>query len=222
VSLGLGGGPREVVGVVADVKNGGLWDEREASMYTPFSQNPLPSLLVVIRTRGDPGRLTGALRAAIRRIDPDQAVDVVKTLTDVVDTTLAAPRIATTVFAGFATFAVLLAGCGLFSVMAYSVAQRRREIGIRMALGARSTNVRGLVVVQALKLGTVGLVFGLAGAFAAGRLLDGKLLFGGVTSTDPVTFAGVCLTLFAVLILAAYLPARRATSVNPAVVLRGE
>jgi ABC-type antimicrobial peptide transport system permease subunit len=222
VSLGLGGGPREVVGVAADVKNGGLWDEPEASMYTPFSQNPLPSLLVVIRTSGDPSRLSGSLRTAIRRIDPDQAVDVVKTLTDVVDTTLAAPRIATTVFAGFATFAVLLAGCGLFSVMAYSVAQRRREIGIRMALGARSTNVRGLVVAQAIKLGTVGLVFGLAGAFAAGRVLDGTLLFGGVTSADPVTFAGVCLTLFVVLVLAAYLPVRRATSVNPAVVLRGE
>jgi putative ABC transport system permease protein len=222
VSLGLGGGPREVVGVVADVKNGGLWDEREASMYTPFSQNPLPSLVVVIRTSGDPSRLSGPLRDAIRRIDADQAVDVIKTLTEIRDTGLAAPRMATTVFAAFAAFTVLLAGCGLFSVMAYSVAQRRREIGIRMALGARFTNVRSLVVVQAIKLGAVGLAFGLAGAFAAGRLLEGRLLFGGITSTDPVTLAAVCLTLFTVLVLAAYLPARRATSVNPAAVLRAE
>ena len=221
LTIGLGSGRREIVGVVADVKNAGLWDEREPAMYTPFPQTPaLPFLSVVIRTTGDPARLAGLLRTEMNRFDPELPVDV-KTLTEYVTNTIAAPRIATTLFASFSMFAVLLAGCGLFSVMAYSVAQRRREIGIRMALGAQSTDVRSLVVVQAVRLGTVGLLLGLAGALAAGRLLE-ALLFGGVTSTDPVTFAGVCLTLLAVLILAAYLPVRRATSVNPAMVLRAE
>jgi putative ABC transport system permease protein len=221
LTLGFGGGPREIVGVVADVKTRGLWDEREASMYAPFPQMPWPFMSVVIRGTGDPMRLAGSLRTEVRRVDPDQPVDI-KTMTEYVSNTIAAPRAATTVFAGFATFAVLLAGCGLFSVMAYSVAQRRREIGIRMALGAQSADVRSLVVAQAVKLGAVGLVFGLAGALAAGRVLEGKLLFGGVTGRDPVTLAGVCLTLFSVLVLAAYLPARRATGVSPAVVLRAE
>jgi ABC-type antimicrobial peptide transport system permease subunit len=117
-------------------------------------------------------------------------------------------------------FALLLAGFGLFSVMAYSVAQRRREIGIRMALGAQASDVRALVVTQAVRLGVAGLLVGLVGAIAATRVLD-SLLF-GVTATDPLTFTAVCATLFTVLLLAAYLPARRATRVDPMIALRTE
>ena len=118
----------------------------------------------------------------------------------------------------FAVIALLMAGLGLFSVMAYSVAQRSREIGIRMALGAQAADVRTLVVSQALRMGLIGLGAGLAGAVAVTRVL-GSLLF-GVSANDPMTFAGVCVILLGVVLVAAYLPARRATRVDPMVALR--
>jgi putative ABC transport system permease protein len=144
----------------------------------------------------------------------------VKAVTEYVAKSVATPRFTATLIGSFATLALLLAGFGLFSVMAYSVAQRRREIGIRMALGAQAGDVRSLVVSQAMGVGGIGLAVGLVGAIAATRVLD-SLLF-GVTATDPLTFGGVCATLLAVLVLAAYLPARRATRVDPMIALRTE
>jgi putative ABC transport system permease protein len=189
-------------------------------MYTPFPQTPWPFLSIAVRTRGDAAALGGPLRAAIVKLDPDQPVAEVRTVTEYVAGMLTIPRFLTTMVGGFATFSLVLAGCGLFSVMAYSVAQNRREIGIRMALGAQPADVRRVVIVQAARLGALGLVLGFAGAFAAGRQL-GELA-AGITATDPLTYAGVCATLLTALVAAAYLPARRATRVNPVAALRAE
>ena len=143
-----------------------------------------------------------------------------RTIDEYLAQSVATPRFNATLIAGFAALALFLAGCGLYGVMSYAVAQRSREIGIRMALGAQPGDVRGMVVAQALKMGLAGLSVGLAGALAATRLLD-NLLF-GVGPSDPATFATVCGMLLGVVLVAAYLPARRATRVDPMVALRAE
>ncbi len=212
-------GPREIVGVVAGVKNGNLADAAAPQMYTPFDQTPWPFLAAVVRTTAAPESVSASMRAMLARLDPMQAGDL-KTLEEYAARSVATPRFTALLVGGFAVFAMLLAGFGLFSVMAYSVTQRRREFGIRMALGAQPADVLGLVVGQAVRTGAIGIVVGLAAAFAATRVLSG-LLF-GVGASDPATFAGVSATLAAVLLIAAYLPARRATRVDPMSALRSE
>ncbi|PYR24673.1 MAG: hypothetical protein DMF98_14640 [Acidobacteria bacterium] len=211
-------GAREIVGIVGDVKNVQLAENTHPALYTAFEQAPWPFLAVVARTSGAESALLGSLRTAIVNVDPDQPVGRMQTVTEYVARSIATPRFTATLVGSFATTALLLAGFGLFSVMAYSVAQRRREIGIRVALGAQAGNLRWMVVGQALRLGSVGLGLGLIGAFAAARVLD-SLLF-GVSANDPFTFTGVCAMLLVVLMAAAYLPARRATRVDPIVALR--
>ena len=213
-------GPCDIVGVVADVKQIALAEPAKPAMYTPFPQTPWPFLSMVIRTPSDPAALTGSLRAVLATLDPDRPLGKVQTVTEYVTNSVATPRFTATLVGSFAALALLLAGFGLFSVMAYSVAQRRREIGIRMALGAQAADVRSLVVSQALGLGAIGLGVGLVGAVAAGRVIA-TLLF-GVSPSDPMTIAGVCALLLAVLAAAAYLPARRATRVDPMMALRTE
>ena len=213
-------GPREIVGIVADVKNGSLADAAAPSLYTPFEQTPWPVVGLVVRTNGDSEAVRRSLATALARTAPDLPLEDVLVLSTFVAKTTAAPRFLTTVVSTFASFALLLAGCGLFSVMAYSVAQRRREIGIRMALGAAAADVRALVVGQAVRLGALGLALGLAGALAAGRLLE-TLLF-QVRPVDPVTLIGVSALLGLIVVIAASLPARRAVRVHPAQVLRAD
>jgi len=215
-----GGVSREIVGVVRDVKTRDLAENAGPQLYTPFVQRPWPFLAVVARTTGDPVALSATLRQAVAAVDPDLAAGDVRTIDDYLAQSVATPRFNATLIAGFAGLALFLAGCGLYGVMSYAVAQRSREIGIRMALGAQPGDVRGLVVSQALKMGLAGLMVGLVAAFAATRLL-GSLLF-GVGPSDPATFAAMCTLLLAVVLVAAYLPARRATRVDPMVALRAE
>ena len=213
-------GPREVVGIVATVKRGALSDKPAPQMYTPFEQTPWPIIAAVVRTTAAPEGAASSIRALVTRIDPLQSAVEIKTLEQYVARSVATPRFTAFLVGAFALFALLLAGFGLFSVMAYSVAQRRREIGIRMALGAQAADVRAMVLAQAVRTGIVGLVIGLTGSLAATRILT-TLLY-GVRPHDPATFAGVSVLLLAVIVLAAYLPARRATRVDPMTALRTE
>ena len=212
--------PREIVGIAADVKQISLTDVVPSQMYAPFVQAPWPFLTAVIRTTAAPEAAAGSLRQLLARLDPEQAAGDIRTFDQFLARSIATPRFTAILLGAFASLALLLAGFGLYGVMAYSVAQRSREIGIRMALGAQATDVRSLVVSQAVRLGAAGLAMGLAGALAVTRVLD-SLLF-GVTASDPLTFAAVSAALITVLLLAAYLPARRATRVDPIVALRAD
>jgi putative ABC transport system permease protein len=213
-------GPREIVGIAGDVKQKNLTDAMAPQMYTPFVQAPWPFITVVAKTTAAPETAAGSLRQVLAHLDPEQAAGEFRTFDEYVARSIATPRFTAMLLGTFAGLALLLAGFGLYGVMAYSVAQRGREIGIRMALGARSGDVRSLVVRQALWLGAAGLAIGITGALAVTRVL-GSLLF-GVSPSDPLTFGGVSAALVTVLLLAAYLPARRATRVDPIVALRAD
>ena len=213
-------GPREIVGVVGDVKQGELAESPAPQIYAPFVQTPWPFLTAVVRTSAAPESAVASLRSTLARVDPMLGTSEIKTLDQYLARSIATPRFTALLVSAFATMALALAGFGLFSVMAYSVAQRRREIGIRMALGAQTADVRSLVLTQALRMGIVGLAIGIAGALIATRVME-SLLF-GVTPHDPVTLVGVSGVFLTVLLLAAYLPALRAARVDPMVALRTE
>ena len=213
-------GPRVIVGIVGDVKQTSLADTVSAQMYTPFVQAPWPFVTAVARTTAAPEAAAGSLRQALARLDPEQAAGDIRTLDQYLARSTATPRFTALLIGAFSGLALLLSGFGLYGVMAYSVAQRSREIGIRMALGAQATDVRSLVVKEAVHLGAAGLATGLAGALAVTRVID-SLLF-GVTARDPLTLTAVSAALITVLLLAAYLPARRATRVDPIVALRAD
>jgi len=208
----------EVVGVVADVKGSTLVEPAMGAVYSPFPQTPWPFLSAVVRTAGEAESAGSALRASAPAIDPMLAPPEVKLLTTYVRHATAASRFTALLIGSFAALALLLAALGLYGIMSHHVAQRQREIGIRMALGAQAGDVRSLIAVQALALGAIGIGLGLAGALAATRALR-SLLF-GVGTADPATLAGVCALLAGVVAAAAYLPARRATRVDPMVALR--
>jgi predicted permease len=213
-------GPREIVGIAGDVKQKSLTDAVLPQMYTPFVQTPWPFLTAVAKTSAAPEAAAGSMRQALAHLDPEQAAGEIRTFDQYLARSIATPRFTAILLGTFAALALLLAGFGLYGVMAYSVAQRRREIGIRMALGAQAADVRSLVVSQAMRLGAAGLAMGIAGALAVTRVLD-SLLF-GVSASDPLTFATVSAALITVLVLAAYLPARRATRVDPIIALRAD
>jgi len=213
-------GPREIIGIAGDVKQTSLTAAMSAQMYTPFVQAPWPFLTAVAKTAAAPEAAAGSLRQALAHLDPEQSAGEIRTFDQFLARSIATPRFTAILLAGFAALALMLAGFGLYGVMAYAVVQRSREIGIRMALGAQAADVRSLVVNQAVRLGAAGLAIGIAGALAVTRVLD-SLLF-GVTASDPLTFAAVSAALITVLLLAAYLPARRATRVDPIVALRAD
>ena len=212
---------RLVVGVVGDVKQRGL-DEREpvATLYRPLAQEPTSWLSLVVRTVPPPLGSVGAIESAIREIDPDQPAQDVLTMEDVLGRSLAQRRFNMLLLAAFAGLALILAAAGIYSVLAYSVRRRVREIGIRMALGAQLRDVLRLILVEGMKPALAGMALGLAAAVAFDRVVA-SLLY-GVSATDPTTFAAVSALLGGVALAACVIPAHRATRVQPMAPLREE
>ena len=208
---------REIVGVVGDTKTGSLTGEGGAQIYVPNAQARENFMGLVIRTAGDPAAFATTLRREVQALDKDQPIYNVRTMDDVVMNSLGTRRVSMQLFAVFACAALLLAAIGIYGVMAYSVTQRTQEIGIRMALGAQRWNVLALVIRQGMILTVIGVVVGLAGAFALTRLIA-NLLF-GVAATDPLTFVAIPLLLLFVALVACYLPARRAARLDPTIAL---
>jgi putative ABC transport system permease protein len=211
---------REIVGVVGDVHHRSLRADSGMEAYLPQTQVPLDALSVVVRTDGDPAALAGAVREQVNQIDPQLSIAKMYPLEHYVAASLAEPRLDTVLLGTFAAIALLLTAIGLFGMMAFNVAQRTHEIGIRMALGAQPTDVMRQIVRQAARLALVGLAVGFPAAFVLTRLME-SLLF-GVSATDPPTFVGVALLLAGVSLVAAIVPARRAMRVDPMVALHYE
>ncbi len=213
--------PREIVGVVGTTKHTSLAEDETPEFYIPFSQNPDNYTEIVLRTTG--AELSGAeamIRRAVHEIDGQQFVPEVRPLTRLISRTLAQSRFNTGLLGAFAAVAMLLAAIGIYGVIAYSVAQRTREIGIRMALGAQKHQMLAMILRQSLTMAAIGIGVGVLGAFAATRLL--KALLFGVGTTDLLTYAAVILLLGVAALCAGILPARRAMKVDPVIALRYE
>lgn len=210
----------EVVGVARDGKYRSLGETPHPYIYQPVLQSYDPKMTLVVRTTGEPRSVAMAVREQIRSLDANLPVADVKTLQEQVDLSLFPSRVAAWTLGGFGLLALLLAAIGIYGVVSYSVAQRTREIGVRMALGAKRSDVLRLVLGEGLFVVAIGLGLGLLLAAAATRLLGGFLY--GVGATDPLTFVGVPLVLGFVALVASYIPSRRATRVDPLVALRYE
>jgi putative ABC transport system permease protein len=213
-----------IVGVVGDVRHFGLNQPDEPAVYTPYAQTAQPwkrwQYLVVRSSTQTPASLVEAVKKQVWSVDSQIPVTKVRAMTDVVAASMTPQRFNMTLLGIFAGVALLLACVGIYGVMSYSVAQRTHEIGIRMALGAQTGDVLGMVLGQGMLLILAGVAIGLLGAFALTRVMA-SLLF-GVTATDPLTFVSVALLLVAVSLVSCYLPARRATRVDPMTALRYE
>ena len=212
---------REIVGVVKDVKHRqSLSRDYEPEYYLPHAQMPINSMNLIVRATNDPRSLARSLQHEVQSLDRDIPVFRIKTLEQYLGVAVAQPKFNALLLSLFAGLALLLTAIGLYGVMSYSVIQRAQEIGIRIALGARTGDVLKMVLRQGLKLTAMGLLIGLAAAYALTRYMQ-SLLF-GVKATDPLTFAAISLLLVAVALLACWLPARRATEVDPLEALRTE
>jgi len=212
---------REIVGIAGNVKHRSLRNDDTPEMYLPQTQIPFNIMTLVVRTSvSNPANLTSAIRGELTALDRNIPLTSVRLFDEYVSRSLARPRFNALLLSIFAGTALLLTAIGIYGVMAYSVAQRTNEIGIRIALGAGKNSIFRLVVGQAMVLVAISLVLGLVGAFAATRLLN-SLLF-GVGAADPVTFISIALLVSVVAFLAAWLPARRATRVDPIIALRAE
>jgi len=211
---------REIVGVVGDVKHRGLNLEPRETYYVPQTQIPFTQMAGVVKTTGDPKSLVAAVTKEVAVMDKDLPLFSVKTMDEYLATSVAAPRFNTTLLSIFAAVALVLTVVGLYGVMSYSVAQRTSEIGIRLALGAQTSDVLKMIIKQGINLIVLGLLLGLFGAMALMRVVSG-LLF-GVTTRDPLTFTVVALLLLTIALLACLVPAWRATKVDPMDALRCE
>jgi putative ABC transport system permease protein len=210
----------EIIGVIGNVKHTRLEVEAKPEVYFAATQSPDNFITLVARTSSDPAAMIGALRKQVAAIDPDQPVFEIMTMEQRIAAALAQSRFVMLLLSIFAAVAALLAAIGIYGVMVYVVAQRTREIGIRMALGAQRADMLRMVLRQSLSVVVVGLVIGLAAAFATTRLLA-SLLY-GVGANDLATYASVIFLLGGSAFLASYIPARRAMKVDPMVALRYE
>jgi putative ABC transport system permease protein len=219
--LSIAGRPqRAIVGVVGNVKRQVAAVESEPEMYVPYLQDPVNYLTLVARSDSDPLSLASAARGQVLAVDRDLPVFNVRSMGQVVSDSVSQPRFQALLLGVFAGLALLLAAVGVYGVISYSVSQRAHEIGIRMALGASRRDALKLVMRQGMLIALVGVAVGLTGAFALTRFLE-NLLF-GVSATDAATLAGASLLLISVTLLASYIPARRATKVEPMIALRSE
>jgi putative ABC transport system permease protein len=210
---------REVIGIVKDVRQNDLIAPPKMQMYLNYRQlKNIPANALVVRTSIEPTSLAGSVRNAIWSVNKDQTVADIDTMDHIVAEAVARQRFSMFLLGFFAAVALLLASVGIYGVMSYSVAQRTREIGIRMALGARRADVLQMTIKEGLKLVGAGMLLGLAAAFILTRVMA-TLLY-GISATDPITFVGISLMLLAVAILASYIPALCATKVDPIVALR--
>jgi putative ABC transport system permease protein len=209
-----------IVGVVQDVKSLHPQPETVPEVYQSYWQWPMQTPTLLIRTTGDPGRLAQVVRAETKEVIPNLPAPSIRTMDNLLSETVAQPRLQTGLLSLFAGLALLLAGVGLYGVLAYAVAQRRHEIGVRMALGAQKRDVLSLVLSQGLKLVLAGLALGLIFALVLTRLLT-SLLY-GVKPTDPLTLAAVSFVLVGIALLACWVPARRASRIAPMEALRYE
>jgi putative ABC transport system permease protein len=210
----------QIVGVYRDVINRGVREEVAPEIDVPFWQDPLIFMKVSVRTNSDPAAMTNSIAAVLRSMDPDMAIDQFRTMDQVVDDSLGGDRFVTYLFAGFAGVALVLAAIGIYGVMSFAVAQRTQEIGVRMALGAGSRDVLGMVLREGMMLAGLGLVIGLSGTYFVGRTM--KSILYDVSAVDPIAVGLVALVLMGAALLACYLPARRATRVDAMVALRYE
>jgi putative ABC transport system permease protein len=211
---------REIVGIVGDIKQNGPDQATSAQSYEPFAQKPFNSIDLVIRTKGAPAALLGALRPAVYSVDKDQPIGTIRPLEEIMAERIASQRFAMTLLTVFSLVALVIAAVGIYGVMAYSVVQRTGEFGIRMALGAQQGDVLRLVLAQGGKLIGLGLVIGLLATLAASRAM-GSMLF-NTSAYDPLTLTSITLLLGAVALVACFFPANRATKVNPIEALRTE
>ncbi len=212
---------RRVVGVVGDVRHLSLEQGAGLEMYLPIRQTgDWASVDLVVRTALPPAELAQGVRAALRPIEPNLPANEFRTLQQLVDRAVSPRRFIVLLLGGFAVFALILASLGIYGVISYSVSQRTREIGIRMALGASASHLQARIIAETLALAAAGMVLGTAASWVVARALEGFLF--GITAKDPITFVGMLVVLTVVAVVAGYLPARRASLIDPMTALRAE
>ncbi len=208
----------EVIGIVADIHEGGLANNTVPEFYLPTALHPPQTAFLVLRTEGDPLRMANTIRSQVLAVDHDQSLSEIRTMDVVLESTLGQRRMTMLLLGVFAGVALLLAVVGIYGVIAYSVAQQTREVGIRRALGAQRGDILRLVLGKGLGLTLGGVALGIGGAFALTRVIEG-LLF-QVSPTDPTTFVAIGVLFVLAALAASYIPAQRATRIDPMSALR--